>query len=358
MSRWRCERRRCDTAIFADRLTGVTAWRGQHTQRFGAVGHLVAHALGGRGGERLLSRLGMAISDSTILRLLTRPVVAPPAPEVLRVVGIDDWAWQKGQHHYGTILVDLERRRVVDALPMRPMRWRVVSRPSRHRDHQPRSARAVCGESAPRRAAGHPGRRSLPSRAQPVRRGPTRTESAARRPLDRVRSRDGGHDTVRHRRDGASPSPLGRRRSAATVSEQRRALQLERFQRVKRLQAAGRTAQAIMRETGLGRAYVRRWVYLSELPTRNRMAPRAGMAEFYRDYLRGRWADGCQNGRLLLAEIQARGYIGCYAGLAKQNGGFYKMKNEGSSTSVKPPNRTVITNPSNLPHISPNPPPT
>ncbi len=135
-------------------------------------------------------------------------------------------------------------------------------------------------------------------------------------------------------------------------------MQLERFQRVKRLQAAGRTAQAIMRETGLGRAYVRRWVYLSELPTRNRMAPRAGMAEFYRDYLRGRWADGCQNGRLLLAEIQARGYIGCYAGLAKQNGGFYKMKNEGSSTSVKPPNRTVITNPSNLPHISPNPPPT
>ncbi len=59
----------------------------------------------------------MAISDSTILRLLTRPVVAPPAPEVLRVVGIDDWAWQKGQHHYGTILVDLERRRVVDVAP-------------------------------------------------------------------------------------------------------------------------------------------------------------------------------------------------------------------------------------------------
>jgi transposase len=34
-------------------------------------------------------------------------------------VGIDDWAWQKGQHHYGTILVDLERRRVVDVLAVR-----------------------------------------------------------------------------------------------------------------------------------------------------------------------------------------------------------------------------------------------
>ena len=35
-----------------------------------------------------------------------------------RVVGIDDWAWQKGQR-YGTIMVDLERRRVVDVMPDR-----------------------------------------------------------------------------------------------------------------------------------------------------------------------------------------------------------------------------------------------
>ena len=32
--------------------------------------------------------------------------------------GIDDWAWRKG-HHYGTIVVDLERRKVVDLLPDR-----------------------------------------------------------------------------------------------------------------------------------------------------------------------------------------------------------------------------------------------
>jgi hypothetical protein len=91
----------------------------QHTQRFGAVAHLVGHALGGRGGERLLARLGMGISDDTILRLLKRATAAALAPNVLRVVGIDDWAWRKGQHHYGTILVDLERRAVVDVLPVR-----------------------------------------------------------------------------------------------------------------------------------------------------------------------------------------------------------------------------------------------
>jgi transposase len=33
-------------------------------------------------------------------------------------VGVDDWAWRKGQS-FGTILVDLERREVVDLLPTR-----------------------------------------------------------------------------------------------------------------------------------------------------------------------------------------------------------------------------------------------
>ena len=38
-----------------------------------------------------------------------------PPGEPLRVVGIDEWAWRRG-HRFGTILVDLERRRVVDLL--------------------------------------------------------------------------------------------------------------------------------------------------------------------------------------------------------------------------------------------------
>jgi transposase len=40
---------------------------------------------------------------------------ATPPP---RVIGIDDWAWRKGQR-YGTILIDLERSRVIDVLPDR-----------------------------------------------------------------------------------------------------------------------------------------------------------------------------------------------------------------------------------------------
>ena len=35
-----------------------------------------------------------------------------------RVIGIDDWAWRKGQR-YGTLICDLEQRRVIDLLPDR-----------------------------------------------------------------------------------------------------------------------------------------------------------------------------------------------------------------------------------------------
>jgi transposase len=40
------------------------------------------------------------------------------SPKTLRFVGIDDWAWCKGQR-YGTIVVDLEASDVVDLLPDR-----------------------------------------------------------------------------------------------------------------------------------------------------------------------------------------------------------------------------------------------
>jgi len=55
----------------------------------------------------------MAASGDTILRLVRRlPLPRRPTP---RVLGVDDWAIRKGRI-YGTVLVDLERRRVVDLL--------------------------------------------------------------------------------------------------------------------------------------------------------------------------------------------------------------------------------------------------
>ena len=53
------------------------------------------------------------MSDDTILRQLLR--ATQKSAHSARVIGIDDWSWRKSQT-YGTVIVDLERRTVLDVL--------------------------------------------------------------------------------------------------------------------------------------------------------------------------------------------------------------------------------------------------
>jgi transposase len=66
-------------------------------------------------GERLLGRLGLTTSDDSIIRALKRGDQGQAPEYSVRVVSIDDWSQLKGTS-YGTILIDLERRRVIDVL--------------------------------------------------------------------------------------------------------------------------------------------------------------------------------------------------------------------------------------------------
>ncbi|MEP7309370.1 MAG: ISL3 family transposase [Acidobacteriota bacterium] len=320
VTRWRCQNGRCVTAIFADRLVGVSAARVHRTDRCRTIVHLVGHALGGRGGERLLHRLGMAVSDDTILRLLKRPANEALAPDPLHVVGIDDWAWQKGQQHFGTILVDLERRRVIDLLPTRAA-GSVATWLAAHRSIQTIS-RDRHGPYAEAIRSGAPQAREVADRFHLV----SNLRDAVQQELGRLRR----FLVVPHHAPPsvivpgtASGARVVRRTRSSGVDQERRlgherrAVQLERFHLVKRLQGAGLSAAAIMRETGIGRKFVLTWTRLRELPFRNRMEPRVGMPEFYREYLWRRWTEGCQSVKRLMAEIQPLGYVGGYAGLAK-----------------------------------------
>ena len=114
--RFRCLQSDCPRRIFAERLSAAVPDRKRRTVRLAEVQRSLALGAGGELGSRLASLLAMPVSGDTLLRLI-RAVPIEPAPPA-RVIGIDDWAWRKGQR-YGTIIVDLERNRPIDLLPDR-----------------------------------------------------------------------------------------------------------------------------------------------------------------------------------------------------------------------------------------------
>jgi transposase len=118
LQRWQCRNEACERKTFTAQLPGVAAPRARRTERAIEILYLLGHGVGGRPGERLIKRIGMPTSDDTILRCLKRRAKAHSSEETARVVGVDDWAWRKGST-YGTIIVDLERREVLDLFPER-----------------------------------------------------------------------------------------------------------------------------------------------------------------------------------------------------------------------------------------------
>jgi transposase len=115
--RFVCSAPLCQRRIFAEQFDeGIIAERARRTSRLECIVHHLGLALGDRPAASFAQRLGMPVSNDTLLRVVRRKAKLPT--DQLNVVGIDDWAWRRN-HCYGTIICDLERRRIVALLPDR-----------------------------------------------------------------------------------------------------------------------------------------------------------------------------------------------------------------------------------------------
>jgi transposase len=303
--RFRCGVRRCPRAIFAERFPKLVGAYGRRTLGQRAALEAIVFALGGSAGARLATQLGSPVSRATLLRVLRcADLPARPAP---RVLGVDDWAFRKG-HRYGTILVDLERRRIVDLLEDRKAEtlapWlsqfpglEVISRD-----------RASAYAEAARKGA--PQAVQVIDRWHLIQNLVEALERCLLRFRPALKEAAGLGDSILGPLPGSSETTLVPwQQRAEAASQQIHTSKVERYEQMRTLRDAGFTVLDIAQLVGATRPTVYRYLALDGPPERQRphRSARRVLAP-YEPYLVQRWAEGCRNRSRLFREIRLLGY--------------------------------------------------
>jgi transposase len=310
--RFRCMAPACSRCTFTERLPDLAPLHAQRTPRFAASLRDVGFACGGETGARLALRLRMRTSGDTILRILraTPPSELPPA----EVVGIDDFALRRGRV-YGTIVVDLTQRRIIDLLPDRTAD--TVATRLRAEPHVAIIARDRAQDYALGASAGAPEAVHVVDRfhllvnvREAVERYVQRTRPELRRLLlDGDEAQTVSSETVAAL--DAPPAPhYDPGPARVRIQAERHAEREQRFRQAHEAHARGLNLRQIAREVGLSVATVRLWLRADVLPPERRGYRRRGKVHPYAAYLLRRLSEGCTNQTRLWQEITAQGFTG------------------------------------------------
>ena len=301
--RFPCSNPCCCRRTFSERASDLVAPRARRTRRLAETQGRVGIVCGGAPGARLLTHLRMPASRATVLRLI-RAMPMPDAPTPTHV-GVDDWAMRKGCS-YGTIVVDLDRHRVVDLLPDRTTAtlagW-LLQRPDIKVVARDRSTEYARGASlgAPRAVQVADRWHLLANMRQAV----ERWLHGAHAGLRRLPSIPGPTPPA-PRRDHAFPRTASEREAGAESRERWKAV----YDEVRHRHADGQTLLGIARAMGLARATVRKYAAADTFPARLPHGPGPSLLDPHVDYLLGRIGEGCENAVALWRELRERGYPG------------------------------------------------
>jgi transposase len=343
--RFFCRTKSCPRQIFTDRLPAGVQPSARMTNRLRTILQVLGLVTGGEAGARLAPSLGIQAAPTTFLRCL-RALPSPAVPHV-RVLGLDDWAYKRG-YTYGTILVDLERHRVIDWLPDRentPVQAWLRAHPEIEvisRD------RAGTYADAARQAA--PQAVQVADRFHLVKNGrekvqawldrkqaclPQVEQSTAHAVLWPLLSEQKEHSPSIG--SAQVPPPVAVQLSARErLKQQGRKKRSARSEQVRALRQQGMSHCAIADALGISRPTARRFLAAEQFPEQS-ARPRDPRKSGGAPYLRERWLAGCQTGRQLFREATARGYAGSQAQLERVTTQW--------RTQLPPPARMKVTPP-------------
>lgn len=113
-----CDNKACQTRVFTERYKDHFSSYKRISNRLEQKLLKIALLMGGNAGAKMCNTLHITASSSTLIRQIHRKKL--PEIKASEAVGVDDWAFRKGVS-YGTAIVDLKKRRIIDLLPNREM---------------------------------------------------------------------------------------------------------------------------------------------------------------------------------------------------------------------------------------------